>query len=122
MRARHDVGAEAEPLHHARPEALDQRVGALDHAQRRRDRVGVLQVEADAAPAALHDVPVRRSGRRAHRAGAVDAQDLGAHVREHHRGERSRPDARELEDADAVSGPGAMARLRAAEPQHIAGG
>ena len=29
------VGADAEPLHHARAEALDQRVGALDEVEQR---------------------------------------------------------------------------------------
>ena len=33
--------------------------------------------------------------------GAVDADDLGAHVREHHRGERTRPDPGDLDDLDA---------------------
>jgi hypothetical protein len=97
-----DVGAEAEALHHAGPEPLDQRVGALDHPERGGDRLGALQIERHAAAAALHDVPMRLARRGAgHRGGAVDPQHLGAHVGEHHRGERPRADARELEDADS---------------------
>ena len=47
------VGAEAEPLGDAGPEALDERVGLLDEPQHRLDAVGLLEVDADRAPAAV---------------------------------------------------------------------
>ena len=53
------VGAEAEPLGDAGPEALDQRVGLLDEREHRLDAVGLLQVDADRAPAAVQDLEVR---------------------------------------------------------------
>src|SRR5205814_988212 len=54
--ARHaDVRAEPEPLHHARPEPLDQRVCFLDKLEGELDRVGLLEVEGDAlAPPLEH--------------------------------------------------------------------
>ena len=101
------VGPDAEALHHARPEPLDQRVGALDEVEQRGDAVGVLEVDGDVAPAAA--ARRRRAGvvgrRAAHRLGAVDADDVGAHVGEQHRGERAGPDAGDLDDPVAVSGP-----------------
>jgi hypothetical protein len=97
-----DVRSEAEALHHARAEALDQGVGSLDESQRRGHALGVLEVEADAAPTAVEQVP-RRSvgGHVTHRAGAIEAQHIGAHVRQHHGGEGARSDAGELDDLDA---------------------
>ena len=55
-----DVGAEPEPLHHARPEALDQHVGLLDQPEHGLDAVRLLQVDADAPPAAIQEVERRR--------------------------------------------------------------
>ena len=93
------VGPDAEPLHHARAEALDQRVGVLDEVEQRRRAVGVLEVDGDVAPAAQRDVAVRRVGRRAaHRLGALDADHLGAHVGQQHRRERAGADAGDLDD------------------------
>ena len=54
-----DVGTEAEALGHARPVALDQRVGLLDQPQHQLDAFGVLQVDADRAPAAVQRLEVR---------------------------------------------------------------
>ena len=91
------VGADAEAFHHARAEALEQRVGPFDEVEQGRHAVGVLEIDGDAAPAALHQV-----GR--HPAGApddlrpLDAHDLGAEVGEEHGRERARPDAGELDD------------------------
>ena len=53
------VGAEAEALGHAGPEALEQRVGALDELQHELDALGVLQVDADRAAAAVQRLEVR---------------------------------------------------------------
>ena len=97
------VGAEAEPLGHAGPEALDQRVGLLDEAQHRLDAVGVLQVDADRAPAAVQRLEVRLvERRRVDLLRPVDAHDVGAHVGEQHPGERARPDPGELDDLHAL--------------------
>src|SRR5581483_12326644 len=48
------VGAETETLHHTGPEALGQRVGLPDETEQGLDAVGVLEVDADGAPAAVH--------------------------------------------------------------------
>ena len=50
------VGADAEAFHHARAEALEQRVGPFDEVEQGRHAVGVLEIDGDAAPAALHQV------------------------------------------------------------------
>ena len=96
------IGADAQALGDAGPEALDERVGLLDQRQHGLDALGVLQVDADRAAAAVHDV-LRRVGRIAtpHVAGAVDAHDVGAHVGEHHRRERPRADAGDLDDSNS---------------------
>ena len=44
-----DVGAEAEPLHHAGPKPLDDRVGAGDQIERQRGALRVLQIDGDAS-------------------------------------------------------------------------
>ena len=98
-----DLGAEAEPLHHAGAKALDQRVGGADQLERGRDRLRLLQVERDRAPAAIEKAAaldrVERValGRRL----AVDADDVGAHVGEQHAGERRRADAGHFDDLEA---------------------
>jgi hypothetical protein len=96
------VRADAEPLHHAGPEALDERVGLLDQFQQRLDAIGVLQIDADRASSPSQQVATRgRVVRRAvaNRLRAVDSDHLGPHVGEQHGGERSRADARDLDDA-----------------------
>ena len=99
------VGADAETLHDAGAETLDQRVGRLDETKQRLDALGALQVESDVAATTEQHVEVRRVGcRAAHGLCPVDADDLCAHVGEHHRGERARADACDLDDA--VSGEG----------------
>ena len=92
-----DVGADAEPLRHAGPESLGQRIGALDEPQHRLDAVGVLQVDRHGAAAAVHHR--HRSGIATARHGlrAVDVQHVGTHVRQQHRGERTRADPGELD-------------------------
>ena len=51
-----DVGAEAEPLHHPRPEALEQRVGLLDQPEHGLHTFGHLDVDGDRLPAAGEQV------------------------------------------------------------------
>ena len=96
------VGTEAEPLGDAGPEALEQRVGALDEPQHELDAVGVLQVDADRAAAAVQRLEVRLVElRRVDLLRAVDADDVGAHVRQQHPGERPRSDPGQLDDLDS---------------------
>ena len=54
--------------------------------------------------------------RAAHRLRPLDADDLGAHVGEQHRGERSGPDAGDLDDAVAGERAGARLDMRAVTP------
>ena len=100
------VGTEAEALGHAGPEALDEGVGRLDQAEQGLDAVGVLEVDADRAPAPVQHVG-RRVGRiAAHdRLGPVDADHVGPHVGQHHGRERAGPDAGDLQDLDALQRP-----------------
>ncbi len=59
------VGPQPEPLGHAGPVPLDQRVGLLDDAQHRLHPVGVLEVDADrASPPPVEDEPARTARRR----------------------------------------------------------
>jgi hypothetical protein len=62
----------------------------------------VLQIHGDRPPAAGVHVPPRRFV--AHGVGAIDPQDLGAHVGQHHRRERPRPDPGELDHPDTGEG------------------
>ena len=92
------VGPEAKTFHHAGTEAFDQRVGLLDQFQRGLDGFGLLEIEGDAAAAAIGDFVFRRHAS----ALAVDADHVRAHVGEQHGGERSRTDACEFHDTNAL--------------------
>ena len=99
-----DVGAEAEPLHHAGPEALDQRVGLLDQTQHRVDALGLLQVDADRAPAARQEVEARlaRDRRRCTlwaRSTRSTSAPMSASIIA---GEGPGADARDLDDANSI--------------------
>ena len=92
----HHVRPEPEPLHHAGPKALDQRIGIGEQVEHLRDRGLVLEVELDHLAAA--------PGHRFHvlfGADAVERHDLRAHVGQHHAGERAGADAGEFDDAEA---------------------
>ena len=92
----HHIGSEAQPLHHAGAKAFDQRVGASEQVQHLRDRGLVLQIELDDFPAApRHRLQILL------RADAIERHDFGAHVGQHHAGERARADAGEFDDAEA---------------------
>ena len=96
------VGAQPEPLGHARAEALEQRVGALDQPQHQLHAFRVLQIDADRAAATVERLEVRLVERcRVDLLGAVDAKDVGTHVGQQHARERSRSDAGELDDLDS---------------------
>ena len=91
------VGPEAQPLHHPRPEALDQGVGALAQAQQRLAARRGLEVERHRlAPAAGRIARGHDGGGR----GALDPEHVGAQVGEQHAGERRRADPADLEHAD----------------------
>ena len=107
------VGAEAEPLHDAGAEALDEAVGLLDERQHGLDAVGVLEVDADRAPPAVEHVG-RRSGRvaAADVLRPVDADHVGAHVGQHHGAERTGADAGDLDDLQALEGSGHQRSFR----------
>lgn len=92
----HDIGPEAQPLHHAGAKALDQCIGIRKQVERLRDCRLVLEVELDHLAAAaghrLHALPG---------AHAIKRDDLRSHVGQQHAGERAGPDAREFDDAEA---------------------
>ena len=96
----HLLGADAESLGHARPEALEQPVGGGDQAQDDLGPCGGLEVHGDAASRA-EQRPVADGG-----GGvavlAVYADHLRAHVSQHHPRERSGADAGQLDDAHAL--------------------
>ena len=71
----HDVGPEAEPLHHAGPKALDQRVGVRQQVENPCNRVLVLQVELDDLAAAHSDRLQVLAG-----ADTIEGDDLSTHV------------------------------------------
>ncbi len=50
------LGPDTEPLRHAGPEALDQRVGLRHQGQDRRHTVGMLEVDRDRTPAPVEQV------------------------------------------------------------------
>ncbi|MNE26038.1 hypothetical protein D3C80_1193880 [compost metagenome] len=97
-----DLRSQAQPLHHAGAEALDQSVGALDQGQ---DPVAVLarfQIDRHGGPAAMQDRAadlLEYGGGGA--AAASQAQDLGPHVGQHHAGEGDGPQAVDLDDAQS---------------------
>ena len=101
------VGTEPEPFGHAGPEALDERVGLLDHPQHRLHPVGVLQVDGDGAPPAPVEDEPARPARRRRQLGALDPHHLGAHVGEQRPRERARARCRSARPPS----------LRAADPR-----
>lgn len=97
------VGAEPEPLHHARAHAFDQRVGMLDEPQHRAHRLRLLQVERERALAAIEDRAAAEVERIAVAAGrALDEDHVRAHVGEQHPAERRRADSGDFDDSDSV--------------------
>ena len=92
----HDIGAEAQPLHHAGTKAFDQRIGIGEQVEHLRDSGLVLQIQFDHFPAAP-----RHRFQVLFRADAVERYDFRAHIGQHHAGERTRADAGEFDDAEA---------------------
>ncbi|MNS39313.1 hypothetical protein D3C72_715910 [compost metagenome] len=93
-------GTEAQPLHDAGTETLDQGVGAFDQAQ---DPVAIFwrfQIDRHGGSAAMQDFAadvVEHGGGRA--AAPCQTKDLGAHVGQDHTGEGDRPQAVDFDDA-----------------------
>ncbi len=92
-------GAKAQALHHARPIALDQRVGRLDQRQRLGESLRALEIEGRdplAAPErSFQERPIGIAESRLVR--ADDRDNLGAEIGEHAAGERTRTNALELD-------------------------
>lgn len=93
------VGADAEPFGHSGAVALDEDVGAFGQVEDAGRPLVALEVQEDGALVAVGDV-VRRVDAESRAAGPVDADDVGAEVRQQHGGERPGSDARQLHDPD----------------------
>ena len=100
----HGFRSEAEPLHHARPEALQQHVGRFRQREHGLDGAGLLEVERGRAPAPVQQVGARMDA--VTRPHPVDAQHIRAHVRQQHGAMRPRPDAGDLQHTQAGQRPG----------------
>src|SRR6266852_1210265 len=114
------VVAEAETLHRARPEILDQDVGALHQIAQHVGTLRGLQIERDVPLVAVDDeirrrlaALVRRPGARfVARAGVFHLDDIGAHIGQEHAAEGPGEDAREIDDADTVEREGSRDHVR----------
>ncbi len=92
-------GPEPQPLHHARPEALHQPVRPLREIEEQRHPLGPLEVDRDGAPPARQHVELRVHQRDlGARRERMDADHLGARIREHHRREGAGAEAHHLDD------------------------
>src|SRR5204863_438550 len=87
-------------LHDAGPEPLDQRIGGAREATRERHPLRLLEVHGDGRPPAAVGTGVARDGAAGTR--ALEADDVGAHVGQEHRRERTGSDRAELQDLDPV--------------------
>ncbi len=103
------VGTDAEPFGDSGPEAFEQHVGVLAHTQHHLRPLRVLEVDADAAPAAVDNGVGRHEARNARSpvtgpscdvGRPVEPHDLGAHVGQQHPRELHGADVRQLDDAD----------------------
>ncbi len=92
------TGAKPEPLHHPRPHALDQRIGAQDQGAGGGGALGRLQVKLQHIAATLEHV-IGKAQHMRRGAGAGDADDISAHVGHQHCGERGGAKPRDFDDA-----------------------
>jgi hypothetical protein len=103
------VPADAEAFHHAGPEVLDQHVGGAHQVEQlRRASVG-LQVEHDAALAAVegHEGGVEPAGlplAEGVSGGGLDLHHVRAHLGQQHGSARARDVGAEVEDTDVAEG------------------
>ena len=91
--------SQAKTFHDPGTESLDEAVGLVYEAQHHLDRPRHLEVEGDGSPAAVEDVETIPA---AGGALAIDADDLGSLVCEHHCAERARSDAGDLDDPETA--------------------
>ena len=99
-----------EPPGGGRSKTLDDDVGSRDQAIERLARFGLAQIERDAPLAAIEQQIVdaatveqwRQLARRIAAARVFDLDHVRAELREHQRRERTRHEARQVENADAV--------------------
>ena len=100
------IGPDTQPLGDPWTHTLDEHVGRFDHLHDRRDAVRVFEVDTDRLPTSIQQI-----GRRCSRiaasdsAGAIDSDDFGTEIGEHHRAERTRADRRQLDNSDSIQGP-----------------
>jgi hypothetical protein len=114
------IPAEAQAVHDAGPELLDQNLGLGDERQEPRDLLRVLEVERQAALAAVEQreaqalavQPGRVAAHAVALAGALDLDHLGAGLGQQQGGQGPGQQGREVEHAQALErphGPGALA-------------
>jgi hypothetical protein len=99
---RADIRSQPQPLHHAGPEPLDQRVGLRDQVERAGDPLGGLEIDRQrpASPAAqIEFARPRHTGPRGFE--PLDRDHFGAEIGEQHRAHRRRADAGEFDNANA---------------------
>ena len=101
MRGVHGLVAEAEPLHHAGPERLDDDVGGREQPLEHVAAVVGLEVDRERTPAAVPDA-VAVVGAERIAAGRFDLDHVGALLGEQQHAERTGDPPREIEDADTV--------------------
>ncbi len=94
------LGPQAEPLHHTRAHAFDQRIGAVDQREHGSHRGRIFQVERQRLLAAMDDGILAQVERVAGlAAAALDQDDLGAHIGQQHAAKRGRADTGDFNDA-----------------------
>ena len=101
--------AEAEPLHHARPELLDQDIGLRDHRSEPRQRIRRLEIELDRILAPVEHRERRRRLAEARReaahvlsAGPLDFDNACTRLRKEEARQRPGQERREIEDQQVV--------------------
>ena len=96
------IGADSQTFGDTGTETFNKCIGLLDKTKNCLDAIGVLEIDPNRATTAIHHV-FRRSCWIAavYLPGAIDADDVGAHVSEHHRREWSWPNTSDLNDSYA---------------------
>ena len=94
------VRPEPETLGDTGTEALDEDVRSLDEVEHELDATRRLEVDGDVGAPAEQDVAIGRRDLQGTASRSVDTDDVGAEIGQHHRGERPRSDAGELDDAN----------------------
>ncbi len=108
MRSISVVGPEPEALHDARPEALDQRVGALGERQRKVSAGIALEIDRERLAPAQRWI-CRTCLAEAAPDMAIEPDHVGAHVGQQHPGKRIRADTTDLQHPDSGQRPDGLA-------------